>query len=144
MIEFYLCNFANSLNDFFSTLLFQMMQRWKVFTYVSELFILVPALLGLKGNLDMCLASRLSTQANLGHMTTKKDIIRMVVGNVALVQVQATVAAFIVATFAVSVGSMKNGVFIWSHAWLLISSSMFTATLSCFVLGKSLLSNTNF
>jgi solute carrier family 41 len=58
-----------------------------VFVEVSELFILVPALLGLKGNLDMCLASRLSTQANLGNMVSAKDIWSQVVGNVALVQV---------------------------------------------------------
>ena len=38
------------------------MQHWKVFMDVKEVFILVPALLGLKGNLEMTLASRLSTQ----------------------------------------------------------------------------------
>ena len=37
-------------------------QHWPVFETVNELFILVPALLGLKGNLEMTLASRLSTQ----------------------------------------------------------------------------------
>ena len=37
-------------------------QHWEVFLQVNELFILVPALLGLKGNLEMTLASRLSTQ----------------------------------------------------------------------------------
>lgn len=37
------------------------LQHWTVFTDVSEVFILVPALLGLKGNLEMTLASRLST-----------------------------------------------------------------------------------
>lgn len=45
----------------------------------------------------MCLASRLSTQANLGNMTTRREILSMVVGNIALVQVQAIVASFIVA-----------------------------------------------
>ncbi|XP_055303770.1 solute carrier family 41 member 2 isoform X2 [Sitodiplosis mosellana] len=111
-------------------------ERWKVFQHISELFILVPSLLGLKGNLDMCLASRLSTQANLGRMTSKAEVIHMVVGNIALVQVQATVASFIVGLFAISVGSLMNGdrPFVWSHAMLLIASSMFTATLSCFVL----------
>ena len=39
------------------------------------------------GNLDMCLASRLSTQANLGNMTSTKEVISMVVGNISLVQV---------------------------------------------------------
>ena len=36
-------------------------QHWSVFVSVPEIFILVPALLGLKGNLEMTLASRLST-----------------------------------------------------------------------------------
>lgn len=112
------------------------MKRWKVFNTVTALYILVPSLLGLKGNLDMCLASRLSTQANLGRMSSKSDVIHMVVGNIALVQVQATVASFIVAVFAISVGSAWSKEFVWSHAMLMIASSMFTATLSCFVLGE--------
>lgn len=36
-------------------------QHWEVFKEMSEVFILVPALVGLKGNLEMTLASRLST-----------------------------------------------------------------------------------
>ena len=39
-------------------------QHWIVFETVNEIFILVPALLGLKGNLEMTLASRLSTQVS--------------------------------------------------------------------------------
>ncbi|EDS33760.1 conserved hypothetical protein [Culex quinquefasciatus] len=109
-------------------------EHWKVFAHVTELFILVPALLGLKGNLDMCLASRLSTQANLGNMTGYREIVHMIVGNIALVQVQATVAAFIVSVFAIGVGAAMNGRFLFDHAMLLTASSMFTATSSCFVL----------
>lgn len=40
-------------------------QHWTVFEKINELFILVPALLGLKGNLEMTLASRLSTQVKM-------------------------------------------------------------------------------
>lgn len=36
-------------------------QHWEAFRFITEIFILVPALLGLKGNLEMTLASRLST-----------------------------------------------------------------------------------
>ncbi|KAL1397700.1 hypothetical protein pipiens_009551 [Culex pipiens pipiens] len=109
-------------------------EQWKVFEIVTELFILVPALLGLKGNLDMCLASRLSTQANLGNMVGVGEITHMVLGNIALVQVQATVAAFLVSLFAIGVGAAINGLFLIEHALLLTASAMFTANLSCFVL----------
>lgn len=109
-------------------------QKWYVFKNVSELFILVPALLGLKGNLDMCLASRLSTQVNLGNMSSRSNVVRMIVGNIALVQVQATVASFLVAMFAMSVGAAMTGSFYFENAMLLTASAMFTATSSCFVL----------
>ena len=33
-----------------------------MFREITEIYILIPALLGLKGNLEMTLASRLSTQ----------------------------------------------------------------------------------
>jgi solute carrier family 41 len=105
---------------------------------VSQIFILVPALLGLKGNLDMCLASRLSTQANLGNMTCYREVLKMIIGNIALVQVQAIVAALLVAIFATIVGTITNGNVSWNHSLLLITSSICTATSSCFILGKML------
>lgn len=84
----------------------------------------------------MTLASRLSTQANLGNMVSKKEILHMVIGNIALVQVQATVAAFIVSCFSMAVGAGLKEEFNFDHALLLTASSMFTATSSCFVLGE--------
>jgi solute carrier family 41 len=92
--------------------------------------------MGLKGNLDMTLAARLSTQANLGNMSSRKEVIHMVIGNIAVVQVQATVAAFLIAVFALSIGAAVNGTFNLNHAFILTTSSIFTATASCFVLGK--------
>ena len=50
-------------------------QHWEVFQQITEVFILVPALVGLKGNLEMTLASRLSTAVSdtlHTHTTTGK------------------------------------------------------------------------
>ncbi|XP_043463801.1 solute carrier family 41 member 1 [Leptopilina heterotoma] len=109
-------------------------QNWPVFKTISQLFILVPALLGLKGNLDMCLASRLCTQANLGNMNSYREITKMVIGNLALVQIQSIVASTLVALFAITVSAAMDGKYSWDHSLLMIASSVCTATSSCFIL----------
>ncbi|XP_059385796.1 solute carrier family 41 member 1 [Carassius carassius] len=110
-------------------------QHWTVFTEVTEVFILVPALLGLKGNLEMTLASRLSTAANIGQMDTAKDMWKMIMGNLALIQVQATVVGFLASIAAVIFGWIPEGNFKMSHAVLLCASSVATAFIASLLLG---------
>ncbi|XP_056414003.1 solute carrier family 41 member 1 isoform X2 [Hyla sarda] len=109
-------------------------QHWEVFTNVTEVFILVPALLGLKGNLEMTLASRLSTAANIGQMETAKEKWSMIVGNMALIQVQATVVGFLASIAAVIFGWIPDGHFLIEHAVLLCASSVSTAFIASLVL----------
>ncbi|XP_019880295.1 solute carrier family 41 member 1 [Aethina tumida] len=109
-------------------------QGYQVFKEIKALYILVPALLGLKGNLDMCLASRLSTQANLGNLKDRKEILKIIFGNIGLVQIQAIVASCCVSVFAITVSGVTNGTWDYQHAMLLAASATLTATLSCFVL----------
>ncbi|XP_050811567.1 solute carrier family 41 member 1 isoform X3 [Gopherus flavomarginatus] len=109
-------------------------QHWDVFKNVTEVFILVPALLGLKGNLEMTLASRLSTAANIGHIDTPKELWRMIMGNMALIQVQATVVGFLASIAAVIFGWIPDGHFSIGHAILLCASSVATAFIASLVL----------
>ncbi|XP_033608030.1 solute carrier family 41 member 1 isoform X1 [Cryptotermes secundus] len=116
-------------------LVLDVVQHWLVFEQITEIVILVPALLGLKGNLEMTLASRLSTQANLGHMDTPKQQWSMIVGNLTLIQCQAIVVGFLGSVVAVVMGGIKTNNFELDHAFLLCASSLVTASLASFVLG---------
>ncbi|KAF5272827.1 hypothetical protein FQR65_LT00423 [Abscondita terminalis] len=119
----------------FAGLVLDRIQHWPVFEEVTELVILIPALLGLKGNLEMTLASRLSTQANLGHMDTPKQQWSMIVGNLTLIQCQAIVVGFLGSVVAVVMGGIKSNDVELDHAYLLCASSLVTVSLASFVLG---------
>ncbi|XP_042699559.2 solute carrier family 41 member 2 isoform X3 [Chrysemys picta bellii] len=110
-------------------------QHWEVFRNVTEVFILVPALLGLKGNLEMTLASRLSTAVNVGKMDSPIEKWNLIIGNLALKQVQATVVGFLAAVAAVTLGWIPEGKYRLDHSILLCSSSVATAFIASLLQG---------
>ncbi|CAM0138482.1 hypothetical protein VKS41_007097 [Umbelopsis sp. WA50703] len=117
--------------------LMDIFQHWTVFTQVSELFILVPVLLNLKGNLEMNLAARFSTSANLGDLDNKTTRNALVWGNLSLLQVQALIAGSIAGLFSFILGLVThpNDANSLPESMLMISSSMLSAAMSSFVLG---------
>uniref|UniRef100_A0AC35TI18 BTB domain-containing protein n=1 Tax=Rhabditophanes sp. KR3021 TaxID=114890 RepID=A0AC35TI18_9BILA len=114
--------------------LLDVVQHWPLFKKIPEIFILVPALLGLKGNLEMTLASRLSTLANTGRMENKDERFKILMANIALIQTQAIVVAFLASSFAILLAWVPKGSIDWSHACLLCASSLTTASLASAVL----------
>ncbi|XP_056645080.1 solute carrier family 41 member 1-like isoform X1 [Diorhabda sublineata] len=118
-----------------ASLLLDKVQHWPVYKNVSEVYILVPALLGLKGNLEMTLASRLSTHANLGHLDIYKQKISLIVGNLALILCQAIVVGFLASVAAIIFGWVPTGEINLKHALLLCASSIVTAFGASFILG---------
>lgn len=117
-------------------LLLDIVQHWNVFQEVPEMFVLVPALLGLKGNLEMTLASRISTLANLGSIDTSKERWSMALGNVCILQCQSLVLGLIASVFASIVGCFREGELNFHNVLLLSSSSLLTASLASFALGS--------
>lgn len=75
----------------FAGLVFDQVQHWSFYKEVPQALILVPALLGLKGNLEMTLASRLSTQSNIGKLDSLQEAYSIIIANIALIQAQAIV-----------------------------------------------------
>nr|XP_019574922.1 PREDICTED: solute carrier family 41 member 3 isoform X3 [Rhinolophus sinicus] len=92
-------------------LLMNTIQHWPVFMEVKDLLTLVPPLVGLKGNLEMTLASRLSTA------------------------VQATVVGFLAAMAALMLGALSTEELDFEKVKLLCASSVITAFLAAFALG---------
>ncbi|XP_055413257.1 solute carrier family 41 member 3 isoform X4 [Bubalus kerabau] len=110
-------------------------QHWPVFTEMKDLLTLVPPLVGLKGNLEMTLASRLSTAANTGQIDDPREQYRVVSSNLALVQVQAAVVGLLAAVAALLLGLASGQRLDVVEAQVLCGSSVLTASLAACALG---------
>jgi len=107
-----------------------------VYIEVNELLILVPPLLGLKGNLEMTLASRLSTHANLGLLDECGPFCRIAVGNLAVVQCQAAVVGCLAAVVAFCLDFITTGAFHPRHILLMASASVAAASTASLLLAS--------
>ncbi|XP_011474834.1 solute carrier family 41 member 2-like [Oryzias latipes] len=116
-------------------MLLNVIQSWDVFLEVTEIFILIPAVLGMKGNLEMTLASRLSTAVNAGKMENPKEKWALILGNLALKQLQATLLGFLASFLAIVLGWMAEGELSLKHVVLLCSTSVSTAFVASLLQG---------
>ncbi|GBC41027.2 solute carrier family 41 member 1-like [Rhizophagus irregularis DAOM 181602=DAOM 197198] len=117
--------------------LLDVVQYWPVFTKVTELFVLVPVLLNLKGNLEMNLASRLSTLSNLGELDKPSVRYALVWGNLAVLQVQSLIVGAVAGLFSFLEGVVfhSDHVSTFHESILVIVASMVCAALSSMILG---------
>lgn len=106
------------------------------FKQIPELMVMVPPLLGLKGNLEMTLACRISTLANLGNAGSRSALLNIAAGNLALIQCQAIVAGLVAALLAVIKSFAAGGYLDWNHVLTLFTSAALTAELASIVLAS--------
>lgn len=75
-----------------------------MFRRVDELFILVPMIGNLKGNLEMCLSARLGTSATLGELDTHRVRRSLVTANLTLLGLQALLISSLAAVISFLLG----------------------------------------
>lgn len=107
-------------------------QHWEVFKNLHEITVLVTPLLGLKGNLEMTLASRLSTFAN--RPNKKYSNFTAAWGNICLVQLQATAVGILAAVVATLFGWIPEGKFDLEKSLMAASASVVTAMSASLIL----------
>ncbi|XP_067356789.1 solute carrier family 41 member 2 isoform X2 [Channa argus] len=127
--------FLAGLGTVSAGILLDVVQIWDVFQEITELLILVPAVLGMKGNLEMTLASRLSTAVNAGKMEPPREKWMLIVGNLAIKQLQATVLGLLASLMATVLGWMVEGKMLFNHVVLLCSASVSTAFVASLLQG---------
>ena len=81
------------------------------------------------------LLSFVQLQANIGNMDIKRELQRMIVGNLVLTQLQAIVVGFFAALVSIAMGWVPQGHLNLRHALVLCSSSTSTASIASLGLG---------
>ena len=111
-------------------------QHWPVFEENTAYFMAIPMLLGLKGSLDMTLASRLATASHSGFMDDKKRTRKIIIASLALVQVQAIACALITSIASIIISSLSKGSFEFFPSVVMCASVLTTMSTAAFILGS--------
>uniref|UniRef100_A0A6P6YB30 Solute carrier family 41 member 1-like n=1 Tax=Dermatophagoides pteronyssinus TaxID=6956 RepID=A0A6P6YB30_DERPT len=82
--------------------------EWPVFIDIPQISIMVPAFIGMIGNIETTLASRLSTNANLGRMDTWKDIGQVVGGNFLVIECQSILMSLFAAFMSLLISTIRE------------------------------------
>ncbi|KAJ7118988.1 hypothetical protein C8R44DRAFT_625613 [Mycena epipterygia] len=97
-------SFFTTIGLLFTGELLDHVSRWRAMREVDQLIMIIPVILNLKGNLEMNLSARLGTAANVGELDDPPARRSIIVGNLALLQVQATVVSFVAAGVSLVLG----------------------------------------
>ncbi len=94
---------------------------------------MVPAFLGLIGNIETTLASRLSTHANLGTLDTWHGLKTILTGNMLVIQCQASTVGLFAALASLAMSTIKEetrDAITLDNVLVLASGSMITSIIA--------------
>ena len=94
---------------------------------------LTPALLGLKGNIEMTFASRTATLANLGKMDKPGNCLNLLGANMALVQAQSIIISLFATIITIATESIRCS-FHAGDSHILAASAISATSLSSVIL----------
>ncbi|RWS20938.1 solute carrier family 41 member 2-like isoform X2, partial [Leptotrombidium deliense] len=126
-----------------AALILSSVELWPVFVNIPQLNALVPPLLGLKGNVELTLSSRLSTHANLGRFKKKKKRNDIFVGNLALVQFQSCIIGLCAPLIVLAIDAIVYSIrredstqkITWTKFLVVVGSAVITTNVASIVLG---------
>ncbi|KIO25583.1 hypothetical protein M407DRAFT_208950 [Tulasnella calospora MUT 4182] len=84
--------------------LLERVSRWTALRTTDELFVLIPIINNLKGNLELNLSARLGTAANMGLLNSRESRQPLILGNLLLLQVQALLVSCAAAALSFVLG----------------------------------------
>src|SRR6266545_6116610 len=82
------------------------LKHWRAMREVDQLIIIIPTVLNLNGNLEMNLSARLGTASNVGELDDPIVRRSMLIGSLALLQVQTISVSFVAACIALVLGTI--------------------------------------
>ncbi|KAF8801408.1 hypothetical protein BYT27DRAFT_7114977 [Phlegmacium glaucopus] len=96
--------FMTTISLSFTGKLLDRVSHWRAMREVDQLIMIIPVVLNLNGNLEMNLSARLATAANVGEFDDPMVRRSMIIGSLALLQVQTVSVSFISACIALVLG----------------------------------------
>ncbi|PPQ76906.1 hypothetical protein CVT24_008672 [Panaeolus cyanescens] len=88
----------------FTGKLLDKVSHWQAMQQVDQLIMIIPVVLNLNGNLEMNLSARLATAANVGELDDPAVQRAMIIGSLALLQVQTISVSFLASCVALLLG----------------------------------------
>lgn len=127
--------FIAGLGTCFAGILLDHVQYWDVFKEVNGLFIILPALLGLKGNLQMTLASRFSTHSHLGQLQTTEELLSLTCTNLSLNQCFSIIISFTASLLVIVIQIItKDSSFDIKNSLLITTTALLTSSVTSLIL----------